>query len=171
MAQGPRQAPDNLVSQAHSGFQIGRQQEVVSLPTANDNPLHVTPCIVGAEKDSCPVGASAIHDARYTTRYCNGFTVLRLFDYSKTRGTLEVEIHAVWRVEIMDLLTTGQVARQLGVPRARVDYAIDKGGIRERGRAGIFRLFAPEQVPVIAAALATIKVRTTSTSEVPADAS
>ena len=50
------------------------------------------------------------------------------------------------------LLTVGDVARQLGLPRARLDYAIDKAGIRERGRAGILRLFSEDQVPVIAAA-------------------
>ena len=58
-----------------------------------------------------------------------------------------------------EMLTVGDVARKLGVPRARVDYALDKAGIRERGRAGILRLFAADQVPVIQAALRTVKVR------------
>ena len=58
-----------------------------------------------------------------------------------------------------DLLTVGDVARKLGVPRARVDYALDKAGIRERARAGILRLFSPDQLPVIEAALGTVRVR------------
>ncbi len=56
-----------------------------------------------------------------------------------------------------DLLTTGAIARSLGVSRAQLDYAIEKGGIKERGRAGILRLFAPDQIAVIRAALGTVK--------------
>ena len=56
-----------------------------------------------------------------------------------------------------DLLTTGQLARRLGVPRTRLDYALDRAGIRERGRAGIIRLFALEQIPVIRAALDNVR--------------
>ena len=56
-----------------------------------------------------------------------------------------------------ELMTVGDVARQLGLSQSRVNYAIDKAGIRERGRAGILRLFSPDQVPVIRAALATIR--------------
>ena len=63
-------------------------------------------------------------------------------------------------------LTIGDIARQLGVPRARLDYAVDKAGIRERGRVGIIRLFSADQVPVIRAALGT--VRTPRTTAVPA---
>ena len=55
------------------------------------------------------------------------------------------------------MLTVGDIARKYGVPRARVDYALEKGGIRERGRAGILRLFAPEQLPAIEAALGTVR--------------
>ena len=58
-----------------------------------------------------------------------------------------------------DLLTVGDVARRLGVPRARIDYALDKSGIRERSRAGILRLFGEEQLPVIEAALKTVRSR------------
>ncbi len=58
-----------------------------------------------------------------------------------------------------DLLTVGDVARSLGVPRSRVDYALDKGGIRERSRAGILRLFHVDQLPVIEAALKTVRTR------------
>ena len=56
-------------------------------------------------------------------------------------------------------LTTGQLAERLGVPRSRVEYAIQKAGIRERGRAGILRLFSLDQVPVIEAAIGTIRRR------------
>ncbi len=58
-----------------------------------------------------------------------------------------------------ELLTVGDIARRIGVPRARVDYALDKAGIRERARAGILRLFSPDQLPVIEAALATVRSR------------
>lgn len=58
-----------------------------------------------------------------------------------------------------NLLTTGEVARTLGVARPRVDYAIEKAGIREKGRAGILRLFSVDQLPVIRAALETVRTR------------
>lgn len=60
------------------------------------------------------------------------------------------------------LMTIGEIARQLGVPRPRLDYALEKAGIRERGRAGILRLFAPEQIPVMEAALKTVRSRETT---------
>ena len=56
-----------------------------------------------------------------------------------------------------ELLTTGQLARRLGVPRTRLDYALDRAGIQERGRAGIIRLFSPEQIHVIRAALGNVR--------------
>ena len=59
----------------------------------------------------------------------------------------------------MTLLTVGDVARHFGVPRAKIDYALDKSGIRERSRAGILRLFGEDQLPVIQAALRTVKSR------------
>lgn len=59
-----------------------------------------------------------------------------------------------------ELLTVGDVARRIGESRARVDYAIEKAGIRERARAGILRLFAVDQIPVIEAALRTVRRRT-----------
>ncbi len=58
-----------------------------------------------------------------------------------------------------DLLTVGDVARRLGVPRARIDYAMEKAGIQERSRAGILRLFSEDQLPVIRAALNTVRTR------------
>ena len=56
-----------------------------------------------------------------------------------------------------DLLTIGDVARKLGVARSRLDYAVDKAGIRERGRAGILRLFSRDQIPVMEAALTSVR--------------
>ena len=56
-------------------------------------------------------------------------------------------------------LTLGDVARQLGVPRSRVEYAVEKAGIRERGRVGILRVYGEDQVGVIAAAIAAVRTR------------
>ena len=56
-------------------------------------------------------------------------------------------------------LTLGDVARQLGVPRNRVEYAVEKAGIRERGRVGILRVYGEDQVGVIAAAIAAVRTR------------
>ncbi len=58
-----------------------------------------------------------------------------------------------------NLVTTGEIARTLGIARPRVDYAIEKAGIKERGRAGILRLYSPDQIPVIRAALETVRTR------------
>lgn len=66
---------------------------------------------------------------------------------------------------MIDLLTVGAIAKRLEVPRSRVDYAVTKAGIQERGRAGILRLFSPDQLPVIRAALGTIRVRLPRTVE------
>lgn len=57
------------------------------------------------------------------------------------------------------MVTTGEIAKNAGVPRARVDYAIEKVGISERARAGIIRLFSHDQIPAIEAAIASIRVR------------
>lgn len=56
-----------------------------------------------------------------------------------------------------DLMTIGELARRLGVARTRLHYAIEKAGIRECGRAGILRLFSADQIPVIEAALTTVR--------------
>ena len=64
------------------------------------------------------------------------------------------------------LLTVGDVARQIGVPRSRLDYAIDKAGIRERSRAGILRLFSSDQIPVMEAALTAVRSRRSKTGDV-----
>lgn len=63
-----------------------------------------------------------------------------------------------------ELLTIGDIARKLEVARARLDYAVMKMGIRERGRVGILRLFSPDQIPVIEAALATVRPRQSRTA-------
>ena len=55
------------------------------------------------------------------------------------------------------LLTMGRIAKQLGVARSRLDYAVSKVGIQERGRAGIIRLFSPDQIPSMRAALETVR--------------
>lgn len=55
------------------------------------------------------------------------------------------------------LLTIGDVARQLGIPRSRLDYAVQKIGIKERGRAGILRLFSADQVPAMRAAVEALR--------------
>lgn len=64
-----------------------------------------------------------------------------------------------------ELLTVGDIARQIGVPRTRLDYAIDKAGIRERSRAGILRLFSSDQIPVMEAALKAVRSRLPKTGE------
>ena len=56
-----------------------------------------------------------------------------------------------------ELLTIGAVARQIGVARSKLDYAVQKVGIRERGRAGILRLFSHDQIPSMRAALETVR--------------
>ena len=58
-----------------------------------------------------------------------------------------------------EYLTIGDIARQLGVARTRLDYAIQKIGLRERGRAGILRLYGSDQIPAMKAALGTVRVR------------
>ena len=58
-----------------------------------------------------------------------------------------------------DLLTSGEVARRLGVPQARLNYALERSGIQEQHRAGILRLYSQEQVPEIEAALNAVRSR------------
>lgn len=56
-----------------------------------------------------------------------------------------------------NLMTVGDVAREIGEPRPRVQYAIEKIGLTPRCRAGILRLFSRDQIPAIVAALGTIR--------------
>lgn len=55
-----------------------------------------------------------------------------------------------------ELLTLGQVARACGVPPHRAKYAIAEYAIAPRQRAGILRLWAPEQVAEVKVALGRI---------------
>lgn len=57
----------------------------------------------------------------------------------------------------MTLLTTGQIAEQFGVQRQQVSYALERRNIQPRFRAGIMRLFDEGQIPVIEAALKSIR--------------
>jgi hypothetical protein len=52
-----------------------------------------------------------------------------------------------------ELKTLGTVARELGVPLHRVQYAVLARGIKAAGRAGVLRLFDARAVEQIAAAL------------------
>lgn len=51
------------------------------------------------------------------------------------------------------LLTLGQIARRLGEPTHRVKYAIERHQIEPIRRAGIIRMFSPDQLAQIEAAL------------------
>ena len=57
------------------------------------------------------------------------------------------------------MMTLGDCARRLGVRRTALQYAVEKMGIQERGRAGILRLFSEDQLPVMKAALGTVRRR------------
>ena len=57
------------------------------------------------------------------------------------------------------MMTLGECARRLGVQRTALQYAVEKAGIGERGRAGILRLFSEDQLPVMKAALGTVRGR------------
>jgi hypothetical protein len=48
------------------------------------------------------------------------------------------------------LFTVGDISRRYGIPRDRVAYTIQKNEVAESERAGILRLFTPEQVRQIA---------------------
>ena len=65
----------------------------------------------------------------------------------------------------MIMFTVGDIARRLQVSRARVAYAVEKLGVHERTRAGILRLFSEDQLPVIEAAIKTVRDRRRSSSE------
>jgi hypothetical protein len=49
----------------------------------------------------------------------------------------------------MLLLSTGQIAEQIGEDRDRVSYAIRKAGIKPVGRAGLVRLFPQSAVSAV----------------------
>jgi len=56
-----------------------------------------------------------------------------------------------------DLKTLGIIARELGVPLHRVQYAVLARSIKPAGRAGMLRLFDARAVEQIAGALRTRK--------------
>jgi hypothetical protein len=49
----------------------------------------------------------------------------------------------------MLVLSSGQIAEQIGQDRDRVSYAIRKAGVRPIGRAGIVRLFPQSAVSTV----------------------
>lgn len=56
-------------------------------------------------------------------------------------------------------LTVGDICRETGEKTHRVKYAIDTYRIDPIGRAGILRVFSPDQLPQIRSALARIAGR------------
>lgn len=63
------------------------------------------------------------------------------------------------------ILTAKDVARILGITRARVYYALDKAGIQPLARAGGVALYSPDQVPLIQAALKNVRPYVVSRGE------
>jgi hypothetical protein len=57
------------------------------------------------------------------------------------------------------LPTVGEIARRLGQPVHRVEYAVRSRRLRAAGRAGGCRVFSEEQVALIASALAEMDRR------------
>lgn len=53
--------------------------------------------------------------------------------------------------------TTGDIARRTGCPRSVVCYALERAGIQPAARAGITRLFTPEQWPDIITAIRNVR--------------
>jgi hypothetical protein len=53
-----------------------------------------------------------------------------------------------------ETVTTGVIAKELGVTDTRVKKAIEKLGIEPVGKRGVCRLYAPEVVEQVKAALA-----------------
>ena len=62
-------------------------------------------------------------------------------------------------INCQQLLTVGDIARAIGVPKHRVAYAIDESQIEPAQRAGIIWLFRLEQCPAIESALKRISDR------------
>jgi len=59
----------------------------------------------------------------------------------------------------MIVLSTGQIAEQIGEDRDRISYAIRKAGVQPVGRAGLVRLFPESAVGVVRKFLSTRGVR------------
>ena len=62
-------------------------------------------------------------------------------------------------VEADEVLTIGRLARRLGVPEHRLDYAIRTAGIQPAARLGILRGFNQSQLGDIRQALARTERR------------
>ncbi len=57
----------------------------------------------------------------------------------------------------MDVMTIKAVSKAIGEPSRRVAYAVKRAGIIPAGRAGLVRLFTPEQVERIRGAVANLR--------------
>ena len=57
------------------------------------------------------------------------------------------------------LLTPGDLLRECKVTRAQLNYALSEYDITPQQRAGIVRLYRPDQLPTIKAALSRINGR------------
>ena len=60
-------------------------------------------------------------------------------------------------MEHNDLYTIGDLARQWGIRRDRLAYAIGRADIQPARRVGITRLFSTEQLPQIQAAVMRVR--------------
>jgi hypothetical protein len=58
------------------------------------------------------------------------------------------------------VLTTGQIADQLGQPPGRVNYLISKLRLKPVGRVGIIRLFSEQQVEALQLGTEELQART-----------
>ena len=56
-----------------------------------------------------------------------------------------------------DLYTVGDLSREWGIRRDRLAYAIGRADIQPARRIGITRLFTPEQLPAIKAAVMRVR--------------
>ena len=67
-----------------------------------------------------------------------------------------------------EMRSLGSIAESLNVAKSRLSYAVQKIGLQERGRAGQVRLYSPDQVPAMLAALGTLRgyTRTATTDGV-----
>lgn len=59
----------------------------------------------------------------------------------------------------MLLLSTGQIAKEIGQDRDRVSYAIRKTGVKPIGRAGLVRLFPQSAVSTVREFLQTRRTK------------
>ena len=64
--------------------------------------------------------------------------------------------------ETPPLMTMRDAARRIGVATHRLRYAIDEHAIEPKQRAGIIRLYGPDQLPAMKSALRRIAERRTN---------